>query len=102
MLIFFIFAQNRDCGYTSTHNLCFGAKIRKIGIPLCTPVLLYKGGLKGLYISRTFFPDVYSNCSILFSKREPHLDIPHCFSLPWRGSSGYRGTTDNGSYQFPS
>ena len=42
---FFIFAQNIDCGYklepprrgeavlTSTHNLCFGAKITKIGIP---------------------------------------------------------------------
>ena len=34
--IFFIFAQNSDCGYTiteavltSTHNLCFRAKIRK-------------------------------------------------------------------------
>ena len=26
---------------TSTHNLCFGAKIRKIRIPLQTPVLLY-------------------------------------------------------------
>ena len=57
--IFLIFAQNIDCGYTlespqgglsgavliSTHNLCFGAKIRKIGIPLHTPVLLYKSGL---------------------------------------------------------
>ena len=43
--IFLIFAQNIDCVYTlepprggggggSTHNLCFGAKIRKIGIPL--------------------------------------------------------------------
>ena len=54
--IFLIFAQNIDCGYTleppqghrlwvhvrtaskeavltSTHNLCFGAKIRKICIP---------------------------------------------------------------------
>ena len=54
---FLIFAQNIDCGYalepsrrgknlarqfTSTHNLCFGAKIRKIGIPLQTPVSLYK------------------------------------------------------------
>ena len=28
-----------------THNLCFGAKIRKIGIPLHTPVLLYKSGV---------------------------------------------------------
>ena len=47
--IFLIFAQNIDCGYTltSTHNLCFGAKIRKIGIPLRTPVLLYKSGVQG-------------------------------------------------------
>ena len=59
--IFLIFAQNIDCGYTlepprrggaeavltSTHNLCFGAKIRKIGIPLYNPVLLYKGGVYG-------------------------------------------------------
>ena len=54
--IFLIFAQNIDCGYTlepreavlmSTHNLCFGAKIRKIGIPLHTPILLYKSGVQG-------------------------------------------------------
>ena len=32
---------------TSTHNLCVGAKIRKIGIPLHTPVLLYKSGVYG-------------------------------------------------------
>ena len=31
----------------STHNLCFGAKVRKIGIPLLTPVLLYKSGVSG-------------------------------------------------------
>ena len=35
--IFLIFAV-----LTSTHNLCFGAKIRQIGIPLHTPPLLYK------------------------------------------------------------
>ena len=29
---------------TSTHNLCFGAKIRKIGIPPHIPVFLYKSG----------------------------------------------------------
>ena len=47
--IFLIFAPNIDCGYTvgeavltSTHNLCFRAKI---GIPLQTPVLLYKSGV---------------------------------------------------------
>ena len=41
-----IFAQNIDCGYTltSTHNLCFGAKIRKIGTPLYTPVYYVKVG----------------------------------------------------------
>ena len=55
--IFLIFAQNIDFGYTleplaeavltSTHNPCFGAKIRKTGIPLHTPVLLYKSGVQG-------------------------------------------------------
>ena len=30
---------------TSTHNVCFGAKIQKIGIPLHTPVLLYRSGV---------------------------------------------------------
>ena len=42
--IFLIFAQNIDCGYTlerlieavlaSTHNLCFGTKIRKKYTPV--------------------------------------------------------------------
>ena len=32
---------------TSTHNLCFGAKIRKIGIALHTPVFVYKNGVQG-------------------------------------------------------
>ena len=36
---------------TSTHNLCFGAKIRKIGIPLQTQFYYIKVGYKGLYIS---------------------------------------------------
>ena len=56
--IFLIFAQHIDCGctlerphlaeavLTCTYNLCFGAKIRKIGIPLYTPVL-YKVGFEG-------------------------------------------------------
>ena len=67
---FFFFSsssQNIDCGYTlepprrgeavvitkteavltTTHNLCFGAKIRKIGIPLHTPVLLNESGVQG-------------------------------------------------------
>ena len=69
--IFLIFAQNIDCGYTleppqrggaeavltCIHNLCFGAKIRKIGIPQHTPVFYIKVGFKGVFIARTCFPD---------------------------------------------
>ena len=64
VLFFFYFAQSMGTRknrlakavITSTHNLCFGPKIR-IGIPLHTFVLLYKVGRKGVYISRTCFPD---------------------------------------------
>ena len=52
-LIFFLFLL--DCGYTlerlteavlsSTHNLCLGAKLRKVGMPLHSPVFLYKSGV---------------------------------------------------------
>ena len=51
-----------------THNLCFGAKIRKIGIPLHTPVLLYKVGFKGVFIARTCFHDVLTLFLFLISK----------------------------------
>ena len=53
--IFLIFAQNIDCGYTlepprrggsnEYPQSIFGAKIRKICIPLHTPVFLYKSGV---------------------------------------------------------
>ena len=57
-MIFFLFllktsivgpSKNRlgEAVLMSTHNLCFGAKIRKIGIPLHTPVFLYKSGVQG-------------------------------------------------------
>ena len=40
-----IFDPKRRSGvHVSTHNLCFGPKIRKIGIPLYTRVSLYKSG----------------------------------------------------------
>ena len=55
--IFNSFAKNIDCGYTldmldeavltSTHNLCFGSKIKKIDKPLQTPVFLHKSGVYG-------------------------------------------------------
>ena len=45
----------------STHNLCFGAKIRKIGLALHIPVLLYiKAGYEG-GISQACFLDVMFN-----------------------------------------
>ena len=38
-------------------EICFGAQIRKIGIP-CIPQFFYiKVGFKGVYISRTCFSD---------------------------------------------
>ena len=66
--LFNLFAQKRDCGYplepprfsvTSTHNLSFGSKIRKIGLPLQTPVFYIQIGFKGVYISRTCFQDIH-------------------------------------------
>ena len=51
---------------SSNLNLCFGAKVTKIGIPLLTPVLLYKMGYKGVYITRTFYPAVLSLASLLW------------------------------------
>ena len=44
----------------STHNLCFGAKIRKIGISPVNPSnsTYIKVGFKGVYFSWTCFPDV--------------------------------------------
>ena len=54
---------------TSTHNLCFGAKIRKIGIPLRIPVLLYiKVGYKGVYVTQTCFSDGFTKLSSNFRK----------------------------------
>ena len=54
--IVLIFAQNIYCGYTSIHSLCFGAKIRKIDIPLHTQVLRYKSGVQG----GVHFTDMFS------------------------------------------
>ena len=63
--IFNIFAQNLHCRYTleppeavltSTHNVCFESKIRKLGIPLQTSVFLYKSGVYG----GVHFTDMFS------------------------------------------
>ena len=44
----------------STHIPCFGARIRKIGIPLHTQFCYIKVGFKGVYITRACFPDEIS------------------------------------------
>ena len=57
--IFLIFAQNIDCGYTtSTHNLCFREKKEKNEYP-CKPQFYYiKVGCKGVYITWICLHDV--------------------------------------------
>ena len=42
---------------TSNHNLCFGSKIRKIGILLISQFYYIKLGFKWVYITRTRFLD---------------------------------------------
>ena len=64
-LIFFLFLLKTlivgsEAVLTSTHNQCFGAKIRKIVYP-CKPQFYYiKVGCKGVFVTRTCFRDV--NC----------------------------------------
>ena len=55
--IFLIFAQNIDCGYSLEPP-------RQIGIPLIPRFCYIKVGFKGVYITRTCFPDVY--CLLCF------------------------------------
>ena len=66
--IFLIFAQNIDCGYTlepavltSTHNQCFGAKIRKNVYPFKPQFYCIKVACKGVFVTRTCLHDEYSS-----------------------------------------
>ena len=43
----------------STHNLCFGSKIRKIIYPFTPQFYYIKVGFKGVYFSWTCFPDIF-------------------------------------------
>ena len=68
---FHIFAKNIFCGYTlepvltSTHNICFRAKIRKNVYP-CKPQFYYiRAGCNGVFITRTcFHDDILLNLSL--------------------------------------
>ena len=49
---------------TSTHNVCFGSKIRKLGIPLQTPVFLHKVGFKGVILHKHVFLMYQMSCNL--------------------------------------
>ena len=64
----------------------FWREIRKIGIPLQTPVFFYiKVGLKGVYITRTSFPDDPIETNFLnvfinyFKTTIPQISVLSCF-----------------------
>ena len=52
-------SRHGEAVLTSTHNKCFGAKIRKKGMLLQTPVFFFylKLGFKRVYFSWLRFPD---------------------------------------------
>ena len=87
----------------STDNLCFGAKIRKIGMPLHTPFLLYKKcGIRGYLfhghvflrhqlvhfplrkLAHAMYRDFFRSKTEHFSRKE--IDCGHMLEAP-RGSS---------------
>ena len=92
-IMFLMFAQNIDCGYTleppqnrlseavltSTHNLCFGSKKRKIVYP-CKPQLYnIKVVYKGVFVTRTCFRD--GNFPFLFQGQDFGSDCTTSWSL---------------------
>ena len=60
---------------TCTHNLCFGAKIRKLYTPVNPQFYCIKVGCKGVLITRTCYPDghcdkrPYKNTHFIYSDR---------------------------------
>ena len=50
---------------TSTHNLCFGAQIRKKVYPRMPQFDFVKVGYKGVFIARTYFPDGFECFHVL-------------------------------------
>ena len=71
----------------STHNLCFGAKIKKKAFS-CKPQFYYKKvGFKGVFISRTCFPDAPTTVAVIvivLNFRWVKGQSPHLFLAGWR------------------
>ena len=56
---------------TSTHNVCFGSKIKKIGIP---QFYYIKVGYKGVFIAWTCFHDEFKDYgSVLFFQKDAKI-----------------------------
>ena len=64
----------------STHNLCFGSKIRRIGIPPHTPVLLYKIGVQGGIL----FMYMLSRCDVAHHLQSPLPCLQSVVHIKWR------------------
>ena len=72
--MFLIFAQNNEAVLTSTHNLCFRGKKKENKVYPCKPQLFYiKVGCKGVYITRTCYPDALpTSISMLLTRLSKH------------------------------
>ena len=65
--------------FVCIHNLCFGSKIRKIGIPLHTFFFIKKRGVYGVYVSRTCFHDALCFCQYYLDvTTSQNLSISDC------------------------
>ena len=76
---FYIFNRLAKAVLTSTHSLCFGSKMQKIGIPLHTPVLLYKSGVKGVIC----VTDMFSTCHRHVILMNVFYKYPPIFYVHW-------------------
>ena len=86
-LIFLIFAQNIDCGYTleteavltTTHDLCFRAKLRKNAFPFKSQFYHLKVVCKGVFITRRFYHNVFigyqQKCQVYNRQQNPYYSM---------------------------
>ena len=70
----------RTC-LTSTHNIYFGAKIRKIGILVHTQVLLYKSGVQGEIYYMGMFCELFLEWEKTFNLRIQVSFVTQCTSV---------------------
>ena len=77
MILFLFLLKTKIVGeavLTSTHNLCFGAKIGKNAYPSKPQFYYIKVGCKGVFVTRTCFRDVHEGI------KQPSSKSPSCCS----------------------